>query len=410
MNDPQSLSPTSFSHYPPQAHDFATKNLTLLRRIPLPLLSILLAQVIGYDTCFPAEQRSLARQCSYLESMDASAFKELMRPFAALQLTAEFSNLEWINHPRPFNEQLSAMLWSTQQIDAFRAAGLGYEEKLAAVLTGSPPPAPRFGIVLIGNKANPTKRALFRNLRSNGVLFDAVQPTGAFETITAFIKERAQTYPERYAHWYIDGGKPASDCSEAHGITVMSYEDLSHAAFRALNLIDDFASKPSEQQSSTPEAIQSFMASLGPKDLGLTNQVGDATLHEFQASVLTRGAGTQIFSTTFVQWTAREVLRRAQPISLLARFYPRQEMAPMSAMVRRNPLMQATDPQGSLIDADMGAYYTWLNLTRLAGSDQVRFLVWFEDHDQALAISPTLAHGTTSGSSVSMEQILRWMV
>ncbi len=103
MSDPQSLTAASFSHYSPKARDFATTNLALLRRIPLPLLSILVAQVIDYDTSFPAEQQSLARQCSYLKSMDPSAFNDLMRPFAALQLTTEFSDVEWINHPYPPN-------------------------------------------------------------------------------------------------------------------------------------------------------------------------------------------------------------------------------------------------------------------------------------------------------------------
>ncbi len=81
----------------------------------------------------------------------------------------------------------------------------------------------------------------------------------------------------------------------------------------------------------------------------------------------------------------------------------------MNEMLHQNPLDQERDPYGTLIDADMGAYYTWLNLTRIAGAKQSRFLVWFEDNEQALAISPSLAGGTISSSKVSMEQILKWM-
>jgi len=43
----------------------------------------------------------------------------------------------------------------------------------------------------------------------------------------------------------------------------------------------------------------------------------------------------------------------------------------------------ATDPEGSLIDADMGAYYTWLNQQRLPGAEASRFVVWFEGHGEA---------------------------
>ena len=40
-------------------------------------------------------------------------------------------------------------------------------------------------------------------------------------------------------------------------------------------------------------------------------------LNRFQLSLLTEGSGTQVFSTTFVQWAAREALRRAQPLTLV---------------------------------------------------------------------------------------------
>jgi hypothetical protein len=64
------------------------------------------------------------------------------------------------------------------------------------------------------------------------------------------------------------------------------------------------------------------------------------------------------------------------------------------------------DPIGSLVDADMGAYYNWLNQQRLPGADESAFLVWFEGHQQALAIGPTTPRGTTSNSAITLEQIL----
>jgi hypothetical protein len=64
------------------------------------------------------------------------------------------------------------------------------------------------------------------------------------------------------------------------------------------------------------------------------------------------------------------------------------------------------DPIGSLVDADMGAYYNWLNQQRLPGADESAFLVWFEGHPQALAIGPTTPRGTTSNSAITLEQIL----
>jgi len=64
------------------------------------------------------------------------------------------------------------------------------------------------------------------------------------------------------------------------------------------------------------------------------------------------------------------------------------------------------DAEGALVDADMGAYYTWLNLTRLTGADQGSFLVWFEGRTQALLISPKTARGVESQDKVDLNQLI----
>jgi hypothetical protein len=66
----------------------------------------------------------------------------------------------------------------------------------------------------------------------------------------------------------------------------------------------------------------------------------------------------------------------------------------------------APDPQGSLVDADMGSYYTWINMKRLPGAERLRFLAWFEGHHEAMVIGPGLPRGTTSDSAMDMRQVL----
>jgi len=78
------------------------------------------------------------------------------------------------------------------------------------------------------------------------------------------------------------------------------------------------------------------------------------------------------------------VWHRAQHITLFARFATRQTNAPLEQLLARDPLQQPQDREGSLVDADMGAYYTWINQSRLAGAEQSRFLAWFEDHEPCL--------------------------
>jgi hypothetical protein len=155
-----------------------------------------------------------------------------------------------------------------------------------------------------------------------------------------------------------------------------------------------------------PEALRTHLAQLRPADLGF-GKGGDEVLDRFRVKMLTEGSGTQIFSTTFAQWTARETLRRAQPLSLLVRFAPRQRQKPMNELLTATAEQPELDPIGSLVDADMGAYYNWVNQRRLSGADQSSFLVWFEGHSLALAIGPATPRGTTSDSAITLRELFK---
>ena len=155
-----------------------------------------------------------------------------------------------------------------------------------------------------------------------------------------------------------------------------------------------------------PETLRTMLAEMRPEDVGMSGAAADAVVNRFAISVLTEGSGTQIFATTFVQWSAREVLRRAQPLTLLARFTPRLREQSMKDLLAGTSHQPMPDPSGSLVDADMGAFYTWINLQRLAGADQSRFLVWFEDHRQAVAVGPGMKPNTTSSEEAGLGEIL----
>jgi hypothetical protein len=179
-----------------------------------------------------------------------------------------------------------------------------------------------------------------------------------------------------YGHWYIDRGEPQEASSDVQGLTIVSYDRLVPVARRELALLNQFTNHSGSGGTSAVEAVSSYVVGLSPNDLGLKDTARDAAMRHFEVNILTQGAGCQIYSTTFVQWASRECLHRAQPLTLFARFATRQTSAPMEQLLTRDPLQQPQDKQGSLIDADMGAYYTWINQSRLAGANQSRFLVW----------------------------------
>src|SRR5580698_7202171 len=129
---PDQLTPGSFAAYPPEARQLATKQLALLQRLPLAFLPLLLRELIVYDWKFPAERADLGRQFAYLGNLAAGPFQAAMSAFAQLKLARELEQTDWVNSPAVFSEKLSAHLWATHQIDAFRAAAVDYVQKASA--------------------------------------------------------------------------------------------------------------------------------------------------------------------------------------------------------------------------------------------------------------------------------------
>jgi hypothetical protein len=375
----------------------------------LILLAALLRQVIQYDWSFPAEREQLVRQLNLLDQLDVTSFDSLVSPFAAIPLSRELSKFDYLNRPQHFSEKLTAYLWEQQLSDNYHNVAQAYQQYLEKALPQTQPVTPRWTIVVIGRGSQQTEYSLFRHLMPHGMLFTKLDPGGALEVLSSAVVSRAHQFPLDYQHWYIDGGEPDSIVAKDSRLTTMSYAKLVPAAMHEFALLKEFTSRGASNESVGPEAVASYIAGLSPEDLALKGDTSDAALRHFEVNLITQGAGCQIFSTTFVQWAARECLHRAQPLTLFARFSTRQSNAPMEQLLARNPLQQPQDIEGSLIDADMGAYYTWINQSRLPGAQESRFLVWFEDHNLACVISPTLAGGKTFTGDINMRQLLEHM-
>lgn len=410
---PSDLKPEQFQGYPPEARKLVASHLDALQRLPLSFLPSLLREVIEYDFKFPVERRALERELANLSSLSAEQTKDWFQAFARIQLSADLEKADWVNSPAQFVERLSEYLWATHQLDAFRTAALAYAGRLRAAAPPEPPAVPRLGIAVIGQGVAKVDEPLFRKLRPHGAYFSQVQPENGLKVLLHAVAARAKAHPVDFGHWYIDGG-PFADHDP--GLTSVSYHALGPARTVLSSKIRAEIARPGMG----PETLRTLLAQLRPADLGMENgpneaaagsapRAGDAVLDRFQVKLLTEGSGTQIFSTTFAQWAAREALRRAQPLTLLVRFAPRRRQKPMNEMLAGADERVELDPQGSLVDADMGAYYNWVNQQRLTGAEQASFLAWFENHGEALIISPSIPRGTESSSAADLQQLLSWM-
>jgi hypothetical protein len=403
---PNDLKPEHFAGYPPEARKIVTNYLGTLQQLPLSFVPGLLRELIDYDFKFPAERNAREKELAYLGSISREQRTEWFAGFASIRLSPQLETFDWVRSPAQFVERLSAHLWTTHQLDAFRKASSEYWDRLRAAIPPEPPPIPRLGITVIGQGVATYDDPLFRKLRPQGGYFAHVNPEDGLQNLLDAVAARAHSHPAPYAHWYIDGGESA-DHSDT--LTCVSYKALEPVRAALLRKMQTELDRPGMG----PETLRTIMAQLRPADLGM-EQPGkveqDAVMDRFQVSLLTEGSGTQIFSTSFTQWAAREALRRAQPLTLLVRFAPRQRQKPMNELLAAVTGRPELDPVGSLIDADFGAYYNWINQQRLPGAEQSSFIVWFEGHNQAVAIGPSMPRGTASTSAVDLRQLVAWTV
>ena len=395
---PRDLQPQHFAGYPPEARKLVLSHLDVLRQLPLSFLPSLLREAIDYDYRFPAERSSLDRELANLNTLTSAQIHKRFEAFAAVSLSPALEQFDWINLPGQFVEQESAHLWSTHQLDAFSKAATDYGAEMLAATQPEPLPVRRLGIAVVGQGVSSYDGKLFRNLRPHGTYFRQIKPDQGFDQFLAALEERASAHPAPYGHWYVDGGHPVPHSAS---LTTVSYNGLGPVRATLLKRMQAEIGSPGMG----PEELRTRMARLVPADLGM-DKAGDPVLDRFQVKLLTEGSGTQIYSTTFAQWTAREVLRRAQALTLLVRFAPRQRQRPLNELLSNTRGTPELDPLGSLIDADFAAYYHWINQQRLPGSDRSAFLAWFEGHNQAVAIGPSFPKGTESSTEIGLRELL----
>ena len=396
---PRDLKPDQFTGYPPEARKLILAHLDLLRRLPLSFVPSLLREAIDYDYRFPAERSALDRELAILNALQPAQLNDRFAAFERVSLSSALEQFDWVNLPAQFVEQQSAYLWSTHQLDAFRKAATDYGEQLQAAAPSKELPVRRLGIAVIGQGVSSYDGKLFRNLRQHGTYFSSIKPDKGFDLLFAAVETRATEHAVPYGHWYVDGGGPIPHSASIIGV---SYNGLDTLRAVLLKRMQSEIASPGMG----PEELRTRMARLVPADLGMDKN-GDQVLDRFKVKLLTEGSGTQIYSTTFAQWATREVLRRAQALTLLVRFAPRQRQRPLNELLANTKGNAELDPLGSLIDADMAAWYQWINQQRLPGSEHSAFIAWFEGHSEAVAVGPSFPEGAESTSEIDLRELFK---
>ena len=382
--------------------DFTAESLTLLRTLPIPLAALLLQQVLRHELMFPREKLELEATLDSLRVPRSLEMERAVAAFQALHVPEAMRSSAWQKEPAAWVEGFTAAMWTTGQIEAYRnAAKLALPPQAKA----SQDAVRRAVVVTYDNRlrADEAAPSLFRRLRSEGTLFTAVRSVLAGELLKDWIIERAERQQMPYSHWCLSGDENLSGTAGSKSIAALTYTSLRPARQRLLKMMNEARLAMS---TGGPEGLRRSMQALTPDQMGLAPD-SDPVMRAFATDVLVGGSGTQLYSTTFVQWTAREVLRRAQPRTLIARFTARSASSSMDSRLAQPTQEPPPDFAGSLVDAEMGAYLTYLNLMRLPSTERPHFLAWHEGYGQALLIGEGVSAGAQDTRPVQFINLLK---
>lgn len=415
---PADLKPDSFASYPAESRALAQHYLPLFQQMPLVVLPSYLAQLQNFPSLFPVEQLRLKSQLDALQARPA-----LLEDFAAIRLPAEMEQKDWVRQPALFENALSAALWQTRQIDAFHKAG----EQLFAVLPGPArahdlPPPMLMAVIGQGTgqgmgrgmardasgkhaagQVDSAEYPLFTRLRSQGLYARKVDETDAPQLLVNALQARAEAHALPYAHWYVDGGTAwhTTGAGGQSGVQQFTFPSLAPVTDVVLREMDRAV-----REGSGPEVLVDRLRLLRPDELGLSAVTGDPRMARFFVTLLTQGSGTQLYSTSFVQAAGVELVRRAEPQTLMLRFAPRRRPANMNDMLEQRAQSDDLDAEGALVDADMAVYYAWLAMQSQPGGEQASLLVYVEGHGEVFVAGPGVTRGVETQSPMNMKQVL----
>jgi hypothetical protein len=193
--------------------------------------------------------------------------------------------------------------------------------------------------------------------------------------------------------WIVEAGDSLHALCEAQdtGATGLSYARL--RAYRE-TLARSLYKKVLEGVSG-PQELAAYVRELdlAPPEGALLHS--DVVVRAFVRDVLLGGNGTLLVNNTFVEWSAVQALKRAQPRLLVARFGVRDKMKPFSSLLLfssprpTDQVPSLEDPLGSFVDVEQLSYYVWLGAEKSAAyRGKTLYLLLAEGVDEMLAIRP----------------------
>ncbi len=218
--------------------------------------------------------------------------------------------------------------------------------------------------------------------------------------------------------WLIDAvAKPENTIAPARlpAVSCLNYSLLNTFRERFLSELNTIPRDTYTASETMIEMRQKDWSKWWPTELA-----GQDRLRNFVVELYLSGNGALIFSDAFVEWAASEVLRRARPHVLVARFGVRSKPKPFTSIAifedqtKVSTIPDTDDPVNSAVDAAILAPYIWLSARRYPEYERALCLCISEHLNSAWVVAPSgsdldRAHGPLSPDEIH-SAILNWLM
>jgi hypothetical protein len=403
-----------------EAATLVQKHREVLARLPATVHAFILVELQKWSLLFAPEQRY---QRALLEHFAGLSTVDLDRSAAGIaRIEAEAgANRVSDRDPARFQDEAQGLLRKRGLVVAWRQEVDGFFKNIDPALEAQlfPADAPRRLVVqLYGSGITVQREKLWSRFKGIGVRvplnLEGVDGDAPFLETLFGARERGAA-PQLLTNaiesapldaWLIEAHEAlhALCDAKAAGASGAPVTGLSYDRLRTYR--DDLTRALNSKIQSGVESPQAFAAfarglQIAPPSGALLYSAD--VLVAFVREVLLAGNGTLITNNTFVEWSAVQALRRAQPRILVTRFGVRDKLRPFSSMILfsqprasdHNPIVQ--DPVGSFIDVEQLSYYVWLNAEKNpAYRKKTLYLFLAEGVNEMLAIRSDVPAATAS--------------
>jgi hypothetical protein len=368
-----------------EAAALVQKHREVLARLPATVHAFILVELQKWPLLFAPEQRYQRALLEYFARLSTPDLDRLAAGIARIEAETG-ANRVTDRNPARFQDEAQALLRKHGLVVGWRQEVDRFFKNIDPALEAQlyPADAPRRLVVqLYGSGITVQREKLWGRFKGAGVrvpldlegtdgadrfletLFGARERGGAAPALLASAVESAPLDA-----WLIEAHEALHALCDARagGTSPAPLTGLSYDRLRAYR--DDLTRALNSKIQSgveSPQAFAAFARGLQIAPAAGTLLYSADVLVAFIRDVLLAGNGTLITNNTFVEWSAVQALRRAQPRILVTRFGVRDKLKPFSSMILFSPtraadhIPTAQDPIGSFIDVEQLSYYVWLN-------------------------------------------------